>query len=257
MKLRYLPSTYETIDFELTLICNFRCKNCIRFCGMREATGIDYSKSELTMGQVENFIDQVECVFRKTGKRVFQNMILSGGEPTLHPRLLDILKLLTTKLVSKDMAKNIWVNSNLVKEPIAEIKDITINFTTVQDKPKEHIAVLYYEGGDPTKTYFDCKSILNKNKIVFSYQGYNLCCWADGYIRLFCAEDLFLDRLPESIEGFPLDKMAKVCGYCCANNKSLFERDVGSPISDVFAKEIEKNLAGRRITKIFPEKTHI
>ena len=67
-------------------------------------------------------------------------------------------------------------------------------------------------------------------------------------------DDLILDYLPKSLEEFPLKEMDKICAHCpFGSDDSLpFERDIGCPVSDIYAKEAEKNRLGRKIVKRFP-----
>ena len=48
------------IDLCVTLRCTAACPNCVRFCNMSAVTGLDYSDSDMTMGQIAEFIRQVQ-----------------------------------------------------------------------------------------------------------------------------------------------------------------------------------------------------
>ena len=68
-------------------------------------------------------------------------------------------------------------------------------------------------------------------------------------------ENLILDYLPSSLDGFPLNEMAMVCEHCPFSNDDIlpFERDRGRPVSDIYKIECEKNKLGRAV-KRFPSK---
>lgn len=72
-----LPLAKNNIVFILTSRCNFGCKHCLR----------DFNNtSDLN-------VDIIEKVIKSAKKFGFRNVSLTGGEPTLHPRLKDILEL--------------------------------------------------------------------------------------------------------------------------------------------------------------------
>lgn len=73
---------------EITLRCNARCPQCSRHCNV-----LDYGDTDMTMGQVDRFIDDVLRHDQKLGK-----IALQGGEPTLHPLLKDFVDRLYERL---------------------------------------------------------------------------------------------------------------------------------------------------------------
>ncbi len=68
---------------EVTSRCNLRCPNCFADAGGRERSAETY---DLSLSQVESILDRF--VENEGQPEVLQ---ISGGEPTIHPRILDIL----------------------------------------------------------------------------------------------------------------------------------------------------------------------
>lgn len=258
MKLSYQPNgpyIFNVIDLELTLKCNWHCKNCVRFCNMGKTTGLDYEDSTMTIGQIKNFIKQVKEIYREKKITVSDAIILSGGEPLLHPDVAEITFLLHKELLDTNLIQHLRINSNLVVKAPEELKKYILNFTPFNEKPNIHRAVLIHPDDlkEARPTYASCCTIPdNKRKVVLNKYGYSRCCDSDGYIRLFCEEDLIVDVLPSN-ENFLLDKMDKICQHCVFGCKTeKLEKDVGCPISKIYLEQAELNKAGRKINKIFP-----
>jgi len=222
---------------------------------MENETGLNYDDSDMTMGQIENFVKQVEELYKKENRRVFEFIQISGGEPLLHPNIVEITKLIKARLIDSKMAGRLIINSNRIKEAPKEIEEYVTNYLTVKEKENVHLAVLLHpeDIGVSGATFHSCNYV-NKNRLVLTYQGYSLCCSADGYIRLFGEEDLILDYLPNSPKDFPIDKMNKVCKHCAFGciPYSSFEKEVGRPISKIYLDQAKLNKTGRKIKNVFP-----
>jgi len=77
---------------------------------------------------------------------------------------------------------------------------------------------------------------------------------SDGYIRLFGMEDLIADKFPQEFDAKGMDKL---CAHCPIGSGRLtpMEKDMGCPVSAIYAAEGEKNRAGRKIRKRYEERT--
>lgn len=221
---------------------------------MKNITGLDYSDEDMTIGQIRNFIKQVKDIYQKTKVSVFEAIILSGGEPLLHRNIKEISFLLQKELIDPRIVKHLRINSNLVNEAPDELKKYILNYTTVNDKPEIHKAVLLHpdEQGKTRPTFKSCCNYPpNKNKVVLNKYGYTRCCDSDGYIRLFCEEDLITDTLPND-SNFLLDKIDKICQHCVFGiPEAKLEKEVGTPVSKIYLDQAELNKAGRKINKLF------
>ena len=216
-------------------------------------TGLDYSDSDMSVEQIQHAIRQIITLGDKTNRRVFDSIYLGGGEVTLHPQLVEITRFLKRQLIPRYI-NEVTVNSNLIVRAPEEIRSSVINYTSMDQKEAEHNTALLHPDDIPSvrPSYLTCTHY-RKNTIVLSYNGYNVCCAADAYMRLF-GNDFFVVELPDSIEGFPLNRMEEICQHCpfgCPNQP--FEKNLGRPVSTIYQEQMKINRErGPRIRTIFP-----
>ena len=168
--------------------------------------------------------------------------MITGGEPLLHPKVIEITFFLKKKLLDTGLIKKLWINSNLLKEAPAEIKEFIINFTPVDEKPMYHNTIFIHPDdlGEARPTQVVCQHY-RKNTIVYSKKGYSLCCAGDAYMRLF-ELDFYLDTLPDNIDKFPcMDEVCQHCPFGIASGRVPYEKDRGRPISKIYQKQFNKN----------------
>jgi MoaA/NifB/PqqE/SkfB family radical SAM enzyme len=109
----------------LTVDCNNDCL----FCSAPKKD--EYLLYEEIVSLVDDYIDQK-----------YEQFTLTGGEPTLHPKLFDIIKYIRSKNVTCRMITN---GTNLTKEMIAglvdaELSNIVISIHTLDPKKAKYIA---------------------------------------------------------------------------------------------------------------------
>jgi organic radical activating enzyme len=244
---------YQTFDFIVTLRCNGGCKNCIRFCGMSDVTGLKYNDTDITLVQVNKFISQVKALYKD--EPVIGEIILTGGEPMMHKDIKEIFFKLKKELVDTKIVNNLLINSNLVLEIEEELKPFIINFSTPDKNPEIHNVVLFHPDDmkKPRPTFDKCNHY-RKNRPVLSVYGYNMCCAAQGYIALFGLDNLFIDELPDDPSKFPVKEMDDVCQHCPfphMTENTYLEKAIGRPVSKIYKVEAELNREGRFIKKRF------
>lgn len=217
---------------------------------MQKQTGLDYSDSDMTLGQIRNFVSEVRQLSRP---KTFSHVYVTGGEPLLHPQVEEIVRLLEP-LVTDGYIEHLHVNSNLILEAPPSLKSYVVNFTRPAQKPAIHNTVLWHpdDFGGKARTRQEC-SHYRKDTWVLSYLGFYLCCAGDGYARLFGRGDLFLNHLPASVEEFP-DADA-ICLQCPFGSETPvpMEKSAGNPVSAVYGREVTKNWNGRKILARYPE----
>ena len=85
----------NTIHVEITNACDLECSNCTRFVGHhRKPFFMDVETVEKALRSLEGFRG---------------NIGIMGGEPTIHPRFLDICRLVQ-KLVPNKEQRALWTN---------------------------------------------------------------------------------------------------------------------------------------------------
>ena len=81
---------YSTLSIRITGKCNFNCKHCFN------AADINKDTSEWSMPEMIKLLDEAK-------EYGIQSIILTGGEPTLHPHFIDIVK----EIYARDM----WIDT--------------------------------------------------------------------------------------------------------------------------------------------------
>lgn len=120
---RYLKKdTSAGIPFEILLIltdeCNYKCKVCSLWSGIYK----DKKKTPLTLQEIKKLVDEASQIGIPT-------FIISGGEPLLHPNIIEIINYTSYKI------ENVRLNTNasLINDKIASgivqsnIKEIWIS----------------------------------------------------------------------------------------------------------------------------------
>jgi hypothetical protein len=80
---KYHLTKMDSIELDLTSDCNLKCFNCDRMCGKAPSTG------SMTVEQVKRFIEE-----SKTLDKEWYRIAVTGGEPTLHPDIMEIVGML-------------------------------------------------------------------------------------------------------------------------------------------------------------------
>ena len=109
-----------TVDIDITYDCNLNCRWCNRLCGT-EFNHTDY----MTLDQFTEYINILLPHIEASS-----NIKLLGGEPTLHPQLVDFLALCVEKIRPK-LTKPIYLLTNGVGEKVnAALDTVRAAFTT-------------------------------------------------------------------------------------------------------------------------------
>ncbi|KYK32125.1 MAG: radical SAM protein [Theionarchaea archaeon] len=127
-----LYSRIENVSFEITRQCNLRCKHCYSNSGVKR-------DKELTVKEIKKLIDQLANIG-------VLNVMLTGGEPLLHPHFFDVL----TYIRSKPMSCVIFSNGTLITQEVvdtlAEIGVLSVNISVDGAVPETHDAFRGVQG---------------------------------------------------------------------------------------------------------------
>ncbi|MFA4639836.1 radical SAM protein [Pyrococcus kukulkanii] len=113
------------IVWNFTNMCNFRCKHCYQRADKALPT-------ELTLKEKLELVDQLD-------KGGVAAVALSGGEPTIHPHFLRIVKELSSRGIHTSVATNGWTfakKEELEKAIRAGIKYVEVSVDSA--KPEKH-----------------------------------------------------------------------------------------------------------------------
>jgi molybdenum cofactor biosynthesis enzyme MoaA len=96
----YKPN-HHRIEIDITFKCNLNCFNCNRSC--RQAP----SDEAMSVDQIKKFIGESISQIRK-----WECITIMGGEPTLHPGIFEIIKILLLYCKEHSPETSIRIASN-------------------------------------------------------------------------------------------------------------------------------------------------
>ncbi|WP_342675930.1 radical SAM protein [Methanofollis sp. UBA420] len=228
----FLPNL-NRIEIDITYECHLRCLNCARSCS--QAPDI----AAMTVSQIEKFV--TESISHSVK---WEKIGVLGGEPMLHPDLLEILEALLSYKETYSPETFIQITTSgygkEVQDVIAAVPEgVIVNNThkiqAYQEKfepfnlapvDQRIFCLSEYRNGCSTTT--DCGLGLN----TYGYYP----CGPGGSIDRVMGFDIGLKHLPRSRnEIFPqMDQLCRHCGHFCSRHfipKEEREKIVGSPMS--------------------------
>ena len=244
---------FTSLEVVITLRCNSPCRNCIRLSNSTLTTGLDYSGLDMTLDDVRQVIDDIAEVHAATGQQVFGTVCITGGEPTLHPQLLDIWRLCRS-LLPPYMVGELVCNVNRTRPVPAEIEPHVVHWWSLAEKAQLHQCALVSPTDPPpgfphqgSRTWATCQHY-RRDRLIVTVHGYQLCCAAEGYTRLLHVPELLVGKLPASLDGMP--RPDPVCQHCAFGAPiAILERDHGRPVSRVFDENAHLNRKGRELPR--------
>lgn len=124
----YEHNLYNKVQIEITALCNLSCPNCDRSCGQQQAP----SSQHMTLQQIKEFVEEsIDLNWQ------WDRIDVIGGEPTLHPQLMEIFEELKRyKDLKPKTTVRITTNGkgNKVKSVIEEIP----KWVKIKNTDKEH-----------------------------------------------------------------------------------------------------------------------
>ena len=100
-----------TLDLETSRVCNLKCVYCYAESGKKQ-------ENELELDELLNIIDQAEAL----GVRSIT--VIGGGEPMLHPNILDIIDYIAQKKIPQNLFTNGTVMTPLKARFLKERKGV-------------------------------------------------------------------------------------------------------------------------------------
>lgn len=200
------------IEIDITWHCNLLCKNCNRSCRQAPTT------EQMTIEQIKKFIQE-----SIQNQKKWEYIRIVGGEPTLHPNILEILSLLgeyqatyspTTTLVLVSNGYSDYVNNILKQVP----KTVIIK-NTAKDSPDQptfesfNIAPIDLPNYKNINFSNACKITTNCGLGLNRY-GYYPCAVAGGIDRIF---GLHLGKLQLPLHDKETRPVLSVCCRLCGH----------------------------------------
>lgn len=224
------------IEIDITYRCNLNCINCNRSC--RQAP----TNEQMTVEQIQKFVKESIDINVK-----WERIRVMGGEPTLHPNVIEILNLLLDykKIYSQDTCIELdtngigkTANAVLVKAP----KEIEIENSSKESKvqlfypfnmaPKDSIRYRYAD-------YSQGCRVISVDGIGLTPYGYYPCTVAGGIDRIF-GFDIGRKKLPSYDDSMTdqLETFCKLCGHFRAAKRT--NKEVMSPTWQIAYENYKK-----------------
>lgn len=230
----------EFIDIFVTYDCNIRCFNCNVKC--RQAPSAD----AMSVGQIKKFINE-----SIKNKKRWRRITIIGGEPSLHPDILEISRLLAEyKQFSSNEVKLIFSTNGYGEKTNAILSKLPQEFAIRNSKkisPQQKDFVCFDNAPIDHKNYKHveykggCQRILSGGLSLNKY-GYYPCC-AAGAIDRVLGFDLGLKNFPNKCELEMRKRLEVFCKYCGAFLYSDYKKPFGyaSPMWVEFFEKYKKN----------------
>ena len=205
---RYVRSRSQ-IEVDITYRCNLKCFNCNRSCRQAPST------EQMTVEQIQMFIK--ESIEKNAN---WEQIKVLGGEPTLHPDLLEILSLLIEYKKYSSSGVHIQLVTNGYGTKVADVlskipTDIEIEnsmktsvgneFLPFNKAPKDFILFKNADFSNGCHIPFVCG-------IGLTPYGYYPCAVAGGIDRVF-GYDIGRKELPSTNDTM-VDQLRVFCELC-------------------------------------------
>lgn len=105
--------SHQKVIIDITLDCNLRCSDCNRSVGSKQTI----AEEHMTPAQIRHFV--AESVDQR--RRWFE-ISIEGGEPTLHPQLIEIVEI----LIDYQEAHSPWTNIKLQTNGVSKESNVVI-----------------------------------------------------------------------------------------------------------------------------------
>lgn len=221
------PLQIVNIELEITLRCNSKCPQCSRHCNV-----FSYGPSDMSMDQIHRFIDQVLSSYANLG-----HINVMGGEPTMHPRLEEIISLLYESLVLRQKVQVLEIATNGILDVPEPILKLPVAIKKSPPCSKQH-RCQFIAPRDTGQKMKKCNVPYIYGMALNCY-GYFPCGAGGAIIRLFNMKDFIKYELPSTPGDF--GDLGKLCSLCqaSAENPKMFGIDDCTP-SKSFLDAIDK-----------------
>lgn len=194
-----------------------------------EDLGLDYSDSDMTLAEVEKFIQQIKI------RNDVERIRIMGGEPFLHPELEEICKMIKNDL--DDHPLDILTNKTIYKEDVYCGIEV-VNIYSMEDKKRLHLCALVSPTDTKQKrTAEKCHSMLHCG-ISCSKYGWSPCGNGGAIARLFKLNDFLTKEIPPDLNWGDMNLLCNHCQFG-ALVRPLAECYYGRAMSKTFKKAFD------------------
>lgn len=206
---RQFKPSREYVEIDVTYQCNLKCFNCNRSCAQAP------SSLEMPVATVASFIKQ--SLDQKIG---WKRIRILGGEPALHSRIFEIIRLLSDYQARYNPDVRLVLGTNLfgarVQRVVAQLPD---NIVVKSTHKTSRVNLFKPFNVAPCDTVFNrfsdytcgCR-IIAECGLGLTPSGYYMCAVAGGIDRVF-QYNLGRHRLPPASDTLA-DQMSVFCRLC-------------------------------------------
>jgi len=219
---KYHPTNLNAIELNLTYECSLKCYNCDRMCGKAE------SDDRMTVDQVRRFIEESKALGRE-----WERVRVTGGEPTTHPDIMEIVgMLLDYRNASLPETSYVQVVSNGYGDAARIVSDIRSKYTqkvvpdtaasalvrcsNKRNKVVLHSPVNMAPVDDDTLKGKDFRNgcwVTEQSGMALTRHGY-YCCGVGAAIDRVMGFDIGIKSLKDVSMGRFVAQRAKLCALC-------------------------------------------
>lgn len=246
----------SAIELDITQRCNLRCNNCTRRCDLFKGQG-----SDISVDSIAHFTEESQRVAHP-----WLRIFLMGGEPTLHPNLLDIVRVLLDYKKRANPAVILCLVSNCFAQESREItdevesmgcevrrsvktKELTTDFWTMNVAPMDFAEFDGVDYGVGCGQQIRCGL---ERYIDGKYYG---CAMAGGIDRAFqfgVGKDTLAEILKEEVRR---EQFQVLCGLCGRFRIRYWLRPSGKPLETDFTHPDKRTMFQHSLIE-YPHKSN-
>ncbi len=219
--IKYGDDTF-VLRWHMTRICNYDCKFCIQGNKKNKILSSKGESHKLRMEIADKIIEFIENDLNKNFNKL--NIFLIGGEVTILPDFIDILKKFINVKFDGNVIIHITTNNSASEETLIKIKDL---FNNVEKRYFSYSASFY-------KDYTTIEQFMDKLKILYSNKRlYHIACIMEKYKLKTLSKKMkkFLKKPPISVSvGYPILNDSDYFNFIKAKKKYKNKVDTINPI---------------------------
>jgi organic radical activating enzyme len=197
----------RSLEIQVMLACNWRCCACDQLSQFPQINFV--KRGTMTLAQIERFVAEM-----KEHNAYFGRIRLVGGEPSLHPKLVEIVQTLR-QLIPEHCHQIELVTNGSHPEKLEPVRKLLkVRVSNAADKEKHHVANL---AATPESKGYAGKRCNSPEHCGWSlsYYGFAPCSAGAGIMRLWDAMEhqrLTLPLAGKTNDNWP--DIQKLCDKC-------------------------------------------
>lgn len=202
---------HKRFELDIIIACTCKCNNCGRACGLAP------SKLRLSVDDIKRFIKEANEL-----NYVFDFVAILGGEPTLHPDLIEICELLYHGLNYLGGRRRVIVKTNGYTQKTKEVMATLPPHIEIENSNKTDESPLFSKYNDAPIDYpehqndnFEAGCNISEScGYGFHPNGKFYCCGAGATIDRIFNLGMGVEHLKDLTEEKLREQKKTLCKYC-------------------------------------------